>query len=145
MYPARSAGYDLAEAAASRDSREGEFPQDVDDWNDRVADAKRILKALVNSSGGDYNAVYTVMGLPVGIISLTTGDPCEVDWLLSHPGVDGAGGTLMELACDWSRSSGAGGRLELLSFSGKSTKVYRAMGFTKDDNDYDGAGTMTLQ
>jgi hypothetical protein len=123
---------------------DGNFLQDVDDWNDRVEDAQIILGLIIQSGCSDCNIVYDVLGVTVGIICVMNSDPAEVDWLVSHPGVDGSGGTLIELACDWSESNGHGGRLTLSSFGKKSTAAYRSLGFTKDDGDYESAGKMTL-
>ncbi len=67
----------------------GEFDKKIEDWNDHVKDAVRILNSIIETSGGDYNVVYRVMGEPVGILCVTTATPeCKVDWLVTHPGVE---------------------------------------------------------
>ncbi|MGH7155103.1 MAG: hypothetical protein ACREF3_14360 [Acetobacteraceae bacterium] len=118
--------------------------EEVDNWNDRVSNSISILELIIKCNGYDYNVVYRVLGTPVGILCVGDNDPAHIFYLVAHPGTDNAGGTLMELAADWSEARGKGGRLDLYSYDKKSTAAYKAMGFVKSDGDYDSGGDMTL-
>lgn len=121
--------------------------EDVDNWNDRVKNAKAILRSIADSSKNqkyEYNLVYRVLGWPLGILCADDDNPVHIYWLVAHPGTDNAGGTLLELAADWSESRHKGGRLDLYSYDRKSTVAYKAMGFIKEDGKYDSGGRMTL-
>jgi hypothetical protein len=112
------------------------------DWNERIGNTIAILDII---TGSDRNLIYTVLGTPVGIICLSDNDPSHVSYLVTHPGTENAGGIMLEAAADYSQSRGHGGKLDLYSYDGKSSRAYRAMGFTKADNGYDSGGTMVLE
>lgn len=118
--------------------------EEVDNWNDRVNDAVSILELIISSNGYDYNLVYQVLGTTVGIMCAGDSDPVHVYYLVAHPGTDNAGGTLLELAADWSEAHGKRGCLELYSYGKKSTAAYKTLGFIKTNGDYDSGGDMTL-
>ncbi|TQV86768.1 GNAT family N-acetyltransferase [Exilibacterium tricleocarpae] len=115
-----------------------DVPPEIEGWNSRCGYSDSIATLVKNE---DFNFVYLLEGVPVGIMTMSDYLLPYINDLVLHPGSEGGGAIMIEHAVNFSRGMGYGGKLELWSYNGESTKFYLKMGFTGVDS---GSGSMTL-
>lgn len=92
-------------------------------WNARIFDTTLMLGVRMNCT--EYFS-FEVNGVPVGVIAMYEN---HIDKLVTHPGSEGAGGSLIEHAVKQSMESGTEGKLELRATGKDAKHAYLAMGF----------------
>jgi hypothetical protein len=118
-------------------------------WNSRISSTTRLLdlmdKSFEKPASDYYIAEYRLKGAAIGLIVAKRQSPVYIEYLLTHPGSQGAGGILIEHIIRKSiKEWGGHGNIELDSLDEDSSFAYQALGFTMNEANCTGGGEMTL-
>jgi hypothetical protein len=116
-------------AASDIDRRDWKSPKRTQQerWNVRMHNTKHFPWYAI---GGDLVVVYRVAGAPIGLMAMSKIlDPPYVCGLVTHPGSENAGGTLLEYAVQKSDEWGKGGKIQLAPDNDECKEAYKHLGF----------------
>jgi hypothetical protein len=97
-------------------------------WNSRIMDTKNTL--IPPDSDATKIFAYYVDNVPVGIMAMECSNPPEILQLVTHPGSEGVGGSLLEQAVKQSLEWGDDGSVSLVPVTEDARHVYETWGFS---------------
>ncbi len=102
-------------------------------WTDRTDNAHGIANSILQSKTTAGAHAYKLGEEPVAVMKLKDeGEHTDITWLTTHPGVSGAGQTMVEKAANAAEQAGQDGRLKLTALDDTSAQFYRSVGFKGD-------------
>ncbi len=114
-------------------------------WNKRIQETTDILtrfKEQATLFGNKWSCLkdgsifgYFVDDQPVGLIAMLKATVPEVDLLVTHPGLQGCGGILIERAVQLSKKWGGDGKLTLYADNKNAKQAYLSLGFRVNSQD----------
>ncbi len=113
-----------------------EWAAQNDAWAARADNAHGVAGNIALSRVPEGTYAYKLGNQPVGMMKLADKeDHTELTWLTTHPGVSGAGQSLVEKAANVSEANGHGGAVRLTSRDEAATRFYGSVGFRGDRSD----------
>jgi len=106
------------------------WPKARKKWLTRLEQSLGLIEDMIDELGDEEVYVYKVGGITVGCMFLSPSDThVHIEYLVTHPGTDGAGGVLIERAVQRSCELGLNGVVRLCWANKNSKKMYEHMGF----------------
>jgi len=106
------------------------WPKARKKWLRRVGQSSSLIDDMIEDLDGEEVYIYKVSGITVGCMFLAPREThVHIEYLVTHPGTDGAGGVLIERAVQRSCEMGFNGVVRLCYGNNDCKKMYEHMGF----------------